>query len=133
MNDECHEEVCQEPSCAPGPRTIVRDRVAAALAMIWLGAAWIADIHVGVGLLGVAAIVFVSQLVRAARGLQVKRFWLAVGLVFASVGGASWGGLLLPDAPLLLVLGGVVLLLSLLVRGGLERSDAPTESTRHTS
>lgn len=124
MDEECNEEACAQPSCAPGPRTVVRDRAAAALAMIWLGIVWMANIPMGIGLVGVAAVVFAAQVARALRGLKVKMFWLLVGAVFAAAGGASWAGILLPDAPHLLVLGGIALLLSLLVRTGLRDADA---------
>lgn len=128
MDQRCDEEVCAQPSCAPGPRTIVRDRVMAALAMIWLGIAWMADMRVGAGLIGVSLILFAAQVARVVRGLRVKSFWVLVGATFAGAGAASLAGILLPDAPHLLVLGGIALLLSLLVRAGLRETDAATTS-----
>ncbi|MBT8469813.1 MAG: hypothetical protein KJN97_13795 [Deltaproteobacteria bacterium] len=122
MDNECNEEVCKQPSCAPGPRTTTVDRAAAGLALIWLGIVWVAGIAVGIGLLGVAVIVLVDQLLRVRRGLKAKSFGLGLGVAFAAVGGLSLGGASLPPAPFLLILGGAALLLSLLVRGGLLES-----------
>ncbi len=123
MDNECNEEVCKQPSCAPGPRTTTADRAAAGLALIWLGVVWVAGIAVGIGLLGVAFIVFADQLLRVRRGLKPKSFGLGLGLTFAVIGGLSLAGAALPPAPFLLILGGCALLLSLLVRGGLLESE----------
>lgn len=123
MDNDCNEEVCKQPSCAPGPRTTTVNRAAAALAFMWLGAVWAADIAVGVGLLGVAGIILVDQLLRVRRGLKPKSFGLGLGLAFAAVGGLSLAGAGLPPAPYLLILGGCALLLSLLVREGLLESE----------
>ncbi|MBT8470027.1 MAG: hypothetical protein KJN97_14880 [Deltaproteobacteria bacterium] len=122
MDNECNEEVCRQPSCAPGPRTTTVGRAAAGLALIWLGIIWVADVAVGIGLLGVAVIVFVDQLLRVRRGLKAKSFGLGLGAAFAAVGSLSLAGATLPPAPFLLILGGAALLLSLLVRGGLLES-----------
>ena len=83
-----------------------------------------------VGLLGVAAIILVDQLVRVRRGLKPKPFGLGLGLAFAAVGGLSMAGGGLPPAPYLLILAGCALLLSLLVREGLLESE---EGGRHPS
>jgi hypothetical protein len=130
MDNDCNEEVCEQPSCAPGPRTTTVNRAAAGLALVWLGIVWAAGIAVGVGLLGVAAIILVDQLLRARRGLKPKPFGLGLGLAFAAVGGLSMAGGGLPPAPYLLILAGCALLLSLLVREGLLESE---EGGRHPS
>lgn len=124
MDNECNEESCKQPSCAPGPRTTTVDRAAAGIALIWLGIVWVASIPAGIGLLGVALVVFVDQLLRFRRGLRLKPFWLALGLVFGVLGSLSLAGATLPPAPYLLILGGCALLLSLLVRGGLLGSES---------
>ncbi|NND30162.1 MAG: hypothetical protein HKN97_16380 [Myxococcales bacterium] len=96
------------------------------IALIWLGIVWVADVAVGIGLLGVASIVLADQLLRVRRGLKPKSFGLGLGLVFATVGGLSLAGASLPPAPYLLMLGGCALLLSLLVRRGLLESERPS-------
>jgi len=128
MENECNEEACNQPSCAPGPRTTTVGRAAAGVALIWLGIVWVANVAVGIGLLGVAVIVFADQALRLRRGLKAKSFGLRLGLVFAAVGGLSLAGTPLPPAPFLLILGGCALLLSLLVRGGLLESEKAGQS-----
>lgn len=123
--EECNEEQCKQPSCAPGPLSILFDRAASAVALVWLGAVWLAELHVGIGLLGVAVIIFAGQLFRVVRELKPKPFWIGLGLSFAVVGVVSLTDVEIPAPPFLLILGGVALLLSLLVRGGLlEARDA---------
>mgnify|MGYP001822332949 FL=1 len=130
MDNDCNEEVCKEPSCAPGPRTTTVNRAAAGLALIWLGIVWVAGVAVGVGLLGVTVIILADQLLRARRGLKPRPFGIGLSLAFAAVGGLSLAGAGLPPTPYLLILAGCALLLSLLVREGLLESE---EAGRHPS
>ena len=65
-----------------------------ALFFIWVGIAWLADVSVGVGLLGVA----------------VEGFWILVGIGFAIAGLWQWFAIKMPLAPFVLIAAGVALL-----------------------
>ena len=81
-----------------------------ALFFIWVGIAWLADIGLGVGLLGVAAITLGMQATRKVFGVNVEGFWILVGLGFAVGGLWEWLDVQLPLAPIVLIAVGVVLL-----------------------
>lgn len=81
-----------------------------ALFFIWVGIAWLADIGLGVGLLGVAAITLGMQAIRKMFGVNVEGFWVLVGLGFAVGGLWEWLDVQLPLAPIVLIAVGVALL-----------------------
>jgi putative membrane protein len=68
--------------------------VAWALFVVWVGAAFIADLSWGVGFLGVGAITLGAQGVRKYFGLPADWFWLVIG-----IGWLVWGLLELLIAP----------------------------------
>jgi len=86
------------------------DAIGWALFFIWVGIAWLANVGLGIGLLGVAAITLSMQAIRKANGVRVEGFWVLVGLGFAIAGLWQWIGVQLPLAPIILIGIGVALL-----------------------
>lgn len=81
-----------------------------ALFFIWVGIAWLADVSVGVGLLGVAVITLGMQGLRKIYGVPVEGFWVLVGIGFAIAGLWQWFAIKMPLAPFVLIAVGVALL-----------------------
>ena len=81
-----------------------------ALFLIWIGIAWLADVGLGVGLLGVAAVTLGIQALRLSCGVRVEGFWVLVGIGFTIAGLWQWLDIQLPLAPLILIAIGVLLL-----------------------
>lgn len=86
------------------------DAIGWALFFIWVGVAWLADVGLGIGLLGVAAITLGMQAARWISQVPVEGFWIVVGLGFAVAGFWQWFDIQLPLAPLILIAVGVALL-----------------------
>lgn len=82
-----------------------------ALFFIWVGIAWLADVGIGVGLLGVAVITLGMQALRKIYGVPVEGFWILVGIGFAIAGFWQWSAFETPLAPLILIAAGVALLI----------------------
>jgi hypothetical protein len=82
-----------------------------ALFFIWVGIAWLVDVGVGVGLLGVAVITLGMQGLRKVYGVPVEGFWILVGFGFAIAGFWQWFAIETPLAPLILIAVGVALLI----------------------
>ena len=78
---------------------------------IWVGIAWLADVGIGVGLLGVAAITLGMQGLRSAYGVKVDGFWVLLGIGFAVAGFWQWFDVQKPLAPFVLIAAGVILLM----------------------
>ena len=93
-------------------RTSRFDAVGWALFFIWVGIAWLADVGLGIGLLGVAAITLGMQAVRKSAGVPVERFWILVGIGFAVAGLWQWLDIQLPLAPIVLIVIGLALLVT---------------------
>lgn len=95
------------------------------LFFIWVGVAWLMEIHWGVALLGVAVITLGGQLARRMLDVAVEPFWVVVGLCFA--GGGTWSllGTDVSLVPILLIIAGGALLLSLLRRKRRDEHSAP--------
>jgi len=91
-------------------RTSKYDAAGWALFFIWVGIAWLADVGLAVGLLGVAAITLGMQAIRKASGVPVEGFWIFVGIGFALAGLWQWLDIQLPLAPLVLIGIGIGLL-----------------------
>lgn len=81
-----------------------------ALFFIWVGIAWLAEVSIAVGLLGVAAITLGMQGVRKMSGVPVEGFWVLVGLGLAVAGSWQWFDIEKPLAPIVLIIFGVALL-----------------------
>jgi hypothetical protein len=86
------------------------DAIGWGLFFIWVGTAWLVDVGLGIGLLGVGAITLGMQLCRKVLGLPVEGFWLFVGGGFAVAGLWAWFDIQRPLAPFILVAIGVALL-----------------------
>ncbi len=93
-----------------------------ALFFIWVGVAWLADVGVGVGLLGVSVITLGMQGLRKIYGVPVEGFWILVGFGFAIAGFWQWFAIETPLAPLILIAVGVALLIWRVWPGGHHRS-----------
>lgn len=91
-------------------RTSKFDAAGWALFFIWVGIAWLADIGLGAGLLGVAAITLGMQAIRKVSAVPVEGFWVLVGICFAVTGLWQWLDVQLPLAPIVLIGIGVALL-----------------------
>jgi len=81
-----------------------------ALFFIWVGIAWLAEVSLAVGLLGVAAITLGMQAIRKIYGVRVEGFWVLVGLGFAVAGFWQWVDVEKPLAPIVLIAIGIALL-----------------------
>lgn len=86
------------------------DTIGWSIFFIWIGVAWLADVGLGVGLLGIAAIILGVQLARYIEKLKVEMFWIVAGLAFGI--GGLWEFFIIqtPVAPLVLILIGIGLL-----------------------
>ena len=78
---------------------------------IWVGIAWLADVGLGVGLLGVAAITLGMQGLRKVYGVPVEGFWVLIGVGFAVAGLWQWFDIQQPLAPFVLIAAGLALLI----------------------
>lgn len=80
------------------------------LFFIWVGVAWLADVGLGIALLGVAAITLGMQTIRKVRGVVVEGFWVIVGIGFAIAGLWELFAVQVPLAAFVLIAAGVALL-----------------------
>ncbi len=94
------------------------------LFFIWVGVAWLMQIHLGVAFVGVAAITLGAQLLRWLLKVTVEPFWIVVGSCFAAGGAWSVLGTDVSLVPILLIIAGAALLLTLLRRK--RRDEHPT-------
>ena len=92
-------------------RTRRFDALGWAIFFIWVGVAWLADVGIGIGLLGVAAITLGMQGLRRVRGIPVDGFWVLVGIGFAVAGFWHWFDIQKPLAPFILIALGVGLIM----------------------
>ncbi|MGB2981475.1 MAG: hypothetical protein WBC77_09525 [Candidatus Zixiibacteriota bacterium] len=88
------------------------DAVGWGLFFIWVGIAFLADLGMGVGLLGVGLITLGGQVARRHFNLNLEGFWVVVGLLF--VVGGLWNLIEAKIAlvPLLLIVAGLAVLVS---------------------
>lgn len=93
-------------------RASVFDIVGWALFLIWVGVAWLLNIGLGYGLLGVGVLTLAMQTVRHFNSVKVEGFWVFVG--FAFMVGALWEiwSVDIPLAPIVLIALGIGILLS---------------------
>ena len=87
------------------------------LFFIWVGVSLLMDLSWGVGLLGVAAIVLLGQAARRSFGLRLELFWVVVGGLFFFGGIWELNGIDVDLLPIVLILVGGALMLSLFRRG----------------
>jgi hypothetical protein len=84
-----------------------------ALVFIWIGIAFLTSISATISLLVIGGITLGVQTARRALGLPLESFWVVIGLLF--VAGGVWAllGTDLPLLPILLIIAGVAILVSL--------------------
>lgn len=90
-------------------RTSKFEAIGWALFFIWIGIAWLVDVGMGIGLLGVAAITLGVQALRYVFNVRVEGFWVMVGFGFAIAGFWQWLDIRLPLAPFIFIAVGVAL------------------------
>ena len=86
------------------------------LFFIWVGVSLLLDLSWGVGLIGVAAVIFLGQAARNYYRLRLEKFWVVVGLLFLLGGIWELYQVQVGLMPILLIVAGSVLLLSLFRR-----------------
>jgi hypothetical protein len=86
------------------------------LFFVWIGIAFVADIGWGAGLLGVGIITLGGQVMRKYFALRMEVFWVMVGFFFLLGGVWELFNVRLDLMPILCIVAGVVLLVSVLVR-----------------
>ncbi|UCC71583.1 MAG: hypothetical protein JSV86_14500 [Gemmatimonadota bacterium] len=90
------------------------------LFFIWIGIALWQNLSVGMGLLGVGVITLAMQVARKSSGLALEWFWVVIGVLFVLGGVWEMFEVAISLVPILLVVAGVVLLVS--VMGGKRRA-----------
>lgn len=90
------------------------DAVGWAIFFIWAGVAWIANVGFGVGLIGVAAIILGKQAIRRLLGFNLEFFWIVAGIGFAIGGLWEYLEVQTPLAPIILIIAGIALLVSVI-------------------
>jgi len=86
------------------------------LFLIWVGASFLMDLGWGVGLIGVAAVIFVMQVARRYYGRNLERFRVVVGVLFLLGGVWELFQIELAMGPVLLIVAGGALLLTMFRR-----------------
>lgn len=81
--------------------------------LIWIGIVFLLSIPRSIAMLGMGVITLGAQVVRRSVGLRPEGFWIAIGILF--VVGGLWGSLQveLPLFPIVLIVAGAALLLSM--------------------
>jgi hypothetical protein len=105
---------------SPTPNDGIDRRLGAAgfgLFLIWAGLSFLMDIGWGVGLIGTAAVIFLTQGARRFCGLHLERFWVAVGVVFLLAGAWELYRIPLDLGPVLLIVAGGAVLMAAWTRG----------------
>jgi hypothetical protein len=95
-------------------RTRKFDALGWGLFFVWIGIAWLADVGLGIGFLGIAVITLGVQALRRTYGVRVEGFWVLVGIGFAVAGFWQWLDVQLPLAPFLLIAIGLAFIFGIL-------------------
>ena len=111
------------PSRAPDHMAKRLEAASWGVFFLWAGYALLAQVSIGVGLIGVGAIALLTQGVRRLFELPLEGFWVLVGLGFAIGGVWNVYAVGLPLAPVLLFGFGVVLLGAAVLKGRWEEED----------
>ena len=85
------------------------------LFFIWIGIALVAHVGWGAGLLGVGVIILGAQVTRKYFGLKLEGFWVVAGFLFVLGGVWELFNVPLDLMPILCIVAGVGLLVSVLV------------------
>lgn len=87
-----------------------------ALFFIWVGLAFLGDFGAGSTLLGIGLITLLMQIVRRMYSLNFEGFWVVIGILFALGGLWELSETDLPLLPILLIIAGVLMIISMAVR-----------------
>jgi hypothetical protein len=79
---------------------------------IWIGIVLLSDVHIGWALAGVGLITLGAQVARVAFGLRMEGFWVIVGSCFLFGGAWELVEAQIPLVPVLLIVGGMVVILA---------------------
>ena len=115
LTDEEEEEE-EEEEVTPPPRSDLDrklDRAGWGLSFIWIGIAFLAEVGIGVGLLGVGVIILAAQLARKLLSVKVQGFWIVVGFLFVAGGLAELLGAELSWPPIVAIAAGLALIVSI--------------------
>jgi hypothetical protein len=83
----CSDQLCEELTYSQVCGLSARITAAAcSVVLIWIGAALLMDVSLGVSLMGVAVVILGAQAVRSCFNLVPQWFWVIVGLLFL-----AWG------------------------------------------
>lgn len=93
------------------------DAVGWGLFFIWVGIAFLANLGIGVGLLGVGVITLGAQVVRKSFNLKLEGFWVVVGLLLVVGGLWELFEAKLALVPILLIVVGLAWLVSAVFSG----------------
>jgi hypothetical protein len=85
-----------------------------ALFFIWIGIAFLTNLSVGVGLLGIGIITLAMQAVRRYYNLKTEGFWLVIGILFTLAGLWELFEAGIPLVPIVLIVAGIALLISIM-------------------
>jgi hypothetical protein len=85
------------------------------LFFIWIGTAFLMEVSISIGLLGIGAIILGEQGARKFYNIKLENFWLVAGLVL--VAGSLWDLFEsdLPLVPILLIVAGAAIIVSVFV------------------
>jgi len=86
------------------------------LFFIWIGVVWLADLGLGVGLLGVSVLLLGTQYVRRLLGFELEAFGIVAGLCVGIGGLWKLFGLKTDLVPVLLIVVGALMIVTLLLR-----------------
>lgn len=97
-------------------RASVFDALGWALFFIWVGVAWLMEVGLGWGLLGVGILTLAMQGARRLFDVKVEGFWVVIGLGFFIAGFWELWNINVPLAPIILIAVGIALLYWRVVR-----------------
>lgn len=110
--------VSSERGVTEHERSLIKklDAIGWGLFFIWIGAAFLADVGWGAGLLGVGIITLGGQVTRKYFGLPLEKFWIVVGSLFALLGIWEWANVRVGE---IAIPGGLMPIVSIVVGAGL--------------
>ncbi len=86
------------------------------LFIIWIGISFLASLDAWIALLGIGVITLGIQLARKSVGLSLEGFWVVIGFLFVLGGVWSLLGTTVPLLPILLIVAGLALVISIFKR-----------------
>ena len=108
-NDETRDSANEEKGYWAGKL----ETIGWALFFIWVGIAFLLKLGFGIGLLGVGIITLGGQIARTYYKLKIEAFWVVIGILFLLGGFWELFEPRLPLVPVVLIVAGLVMLLSI--------------------